>query len=162
MHVEIDVRTTTAKDTSVLAKLMGATEEPTSGVTDDRRHAISRGEQSSLGKLNAGCKLMTRAFKLKAGYMELMGSIPKPVCPRITYGSTKQLGDSENYLLSWQSQRQRRPYLEDQTKRALTRNPQKSLMSDDAGTETPPIVPGRRTVSLSVNSIHEGWSERHI
>ena len=48
LHVEIDVRTTTAKDTSVMAKLMDATEEPTSGVTDHRRiHATSRGEQCS-------------------------------------------------------------------------------------------------------------------
>ena len=41
---------------------------------------------SSLGKLNAGSKSMTRAFKLKAGYMELMGSIPRSE-------STKQLGE---------------------------------------------------------------------
>ena len=46
---KIDVRTTTAKDTtSVMAKLMGATEESTSGVTDHGRiHATSRGEQCS-------------------------------------------------------------------------------------------------------------------
>ena len=48
LHVEIDVWTTTAKDTSVMAKLMGAIEEPTSGVTDHRRiHASSRGGQCS-------------------------------------------------------------------------------------------------------------------
>ena len=34
LHVEIDVRTTTTKDTSVMAKLKGATEGPRSGVTD--------------------------------------------------------------------------------------------------------------------------------
>ena len=48
---------------------------------------------SSLVKLNAGSKLMTRAFKLKAGYMELMGSITKTVCPEVTSESTKQLGE---------------------------------------------------------------------
>ena len=38
LYVEINVRTTTAKDTtSVMAKLMSATEGPTSGVTDHRR-----------------------------------------------------------------------------------------------------------------------------
>ena len=49
LHVEIDVRTTTAEDTmSAMAKLMGTTEESTSGVTDHRRiHATSRGGQYS-------------------------------------------------------------------------------------------------------------------
>ena len=36
---------------------------------------------------------MTRAFKLKADYMEFMSSIPRTVCPQITSESTKQLGD---------------------------------------------------------------------
>ena len=46
LHVEIDVRTSTAEDTmSTMAKLMGTAEESTSGVTDHRRvHATSRGE----------------------------------------------------------------------------------------------------------------------
>ena len=47
LHVEIDVRTITAEDTmSAMAKLMGTTQESTSGVTDHRRiPATSRGEQ---------------------------------------------------------------------------------------------------------------------
>ena len=49
LHLEIDVRTTTAEDTmSAMAKLMNTTEESTSGVTEHRRiHATSRGEQYS-------------------------------------------------------------------------------------------------------------------
>ena len=46
LHVEIDVRTSTAEDTkSTMAKLMGTAEESTCGVTDHRRiHGTSRGE----------------------------------------------------------------------------------------------------------------------
>ena len=86
---------------------------------------------SSLVKPNAGSKLMTRAFKLKAGYMELMGSIPKTVCPQVTSESTKQLGEPSSESAS---QRRRPPYLAAQTKRALIRNPQKSLMTTQCPT----------------------------
>ena len=140
-----------------MAKLMGAT-----GVTDHRRiHAIveSNGLISSLGKLNAGSKLMTRAFKSKACHMELMGSIPKTVCPQITSGSTKQLGEPSAKPAPTPS------VLGGPNEESVDQEPAEivddNAASDDAGTETPPVVPGRRTVSLSANPIHEGWSERH-
>ena len=46
LHVEIDVRTSTAEDTMpIMANLMGTAEESTSSVTDHRRiHATRRGE----------------------------------------------------------------------------------------------------------------------
>ena len=49
LHVEIDVRSTTAEDTkSAMANLMGSIEESTSGVTDHKRtYATSHGEQYS-------------------------------------------------------------------------------------------------------------------
>ena len=75
LHVEIDVRTTTAEDTmSGMAKLMGTTEESTSGVTDHRRIHPTSVERnapiSSLSKPIARSKSTTRAFKEKAGYMK--------------------------------------------------------------------------------------------
>ena len=51
-----------------MAKLMGATEESTSGVTDHRRIHATSVERN--GKPIARSKSMTRAFKEKAGYMK--------------------------------------------------------------------------------------------
>ena len=106
---------------------------------------------SSLGKLKAGCKLMTRAFK-----------IPKTVCPQVTSESSKQLGEP--------SSESAKPaptpsVLGGPNEESVDLEPAEivddNAVSNDAGTETPPIVPGRRTVSLSANPIHKGWSERH-
>ena len=117
---------------------------------------------SSLGTLNPGCKFLTRAFKLKAGNMELMGSIPKTVCPQIASESAKQLGDP--------SSESAKPapvpsVLGGPNEESVDQEPAEivndNAVSNNAGTETPPIVPGKQTVSLSANPIHEGWSERH-
>ena len=105
LHVEIDVRTTTAEDTtSVMAKLMGAIEESTSGVTDHRRiHATSverNAPISSLGKLIARNKSMTRAFKEKAGYMKRGRRARSPKqCRQTTSESTRQLGEPNHLLI---------------------------------------------------------------
>ena len=66
LHVEIDVRTT--KDMSGMAKHMGATEEPTSGVTEHRRiHATSRGEQCShFLSREAECRMQVNDESLQA------------------------------------------------------------------------------------------------
>ena len=105
---------------------------------------------------------MTRAFKLKAGYMELMGSTPKTVCPQIMSASTKQLGEPS----SESAQPAPTPSaLGGPNEESVDQEPAEIVddhaVSDDAGTETPPIVPGRRTVILSASPKHEGCSERH-
>ena len=122
LHVEIDVRTTTAKDTtSVMAKLMVRLESRrlVSPIKDVPTQQVveSNALTSSLGKLNAGSKSMTRAFKLNSGYMELMGSIPRQ---RVDRQHPSQRSNSENHHLSQQSQHRRPPYLEDRTKRTLS------------------------------------------
>ena len=109
---------------------------------------------SSLGKLNAGCKLMTRAFELKAGYMELMGSILKTVFPQVTSESTKQLGEPP----SESAKPAPTPFvLGGPNEESVDQEPAEivddNAVSNDADTETPPI---RRIVSLSANPIHEG------
>ena len=53
LHVEIDVRTTTAKDTtSVMANLMGATEGPTSGVQAECRLQVNDESLQGKGRLH--------------------------------------------------------------------------------------------------------------
>ena len=98
LHVEIDVRTTTAKDTtSVMAKLMGATEESTSGVTDHGRiHATSRGEQCShFLSWQAECRKQVNDESLQVeGWLHgVDGFDPQTTCRQTTSESTKQLGE---------------------------------------------------------------------
>ena len=84
------------------------------------------------------------------------------VCPQITVECTKQLGEPPSEsgkpaptpsVLGGPNE----PSVDQEPAEIVDDN----AVSNNAGTETPPIVPGRRTVSLSANPMHEGWSERH-
>ena len=84
-----------------MAKLMGTTEESTSGVTDHRRiHATSverNAPISSLGKPIARSKSMTRAFKERAGYRREVDELDPEQC--VERQRPSQRKNSENHLL---------------------------------------------------------------
>ena len=99
LHVEIDVRTTTAEDTmSAMAKLMGTTEELTSGVTDHRRiHATIRGERYSdflFGQADCQMQVEDESLQGEGSIHEGVGELdPQTVCRQTVSESTKQLGE---------------------------------------------------------------------
>ena len=167
LHVEIDVRTTTAKDTtSVMAKLMDATEGPTSDVTDHRRiHATSRGEQCShFLSWQAECRKQVNDESLQVeGWLHgVDGFDPQTTCRQTTSESTKQLGEPPSESTKPAPMPS---VLGGPNEESVDHEPAEivddNAASNDAGTETPPIVPGRRTVGLSANPTHEGWRKRH-
>ena len=86
--------------------------------------------------------------------MELVGSIPKTVCPQMTSESTKQLGEPP----SESAKPARTPSVLDHEPAEIVGD---NAVSNDAGTETPPIVLGRRTVSLSAIRCMKDGVKRH-
>ena len=82
---------------SSMAKLMGTTEESTSGVTDHRRiHATSverNAPISSLGKPIARSKSMTRAFKENSGYRREVDELDPETVSKDSVRVTKELAE---------------------------------------------------------------------
>ena len=139
------MRTTTAKDTSILAKLMGATERPTSGVTDHRRvHATSRGKQCShFLSWEAECRMQVNDESLQVeGSLHGVDGFGPPIMSE----STKQLGEPSSETAK---SAPTPSVLGGPKEESVDQEPAEivddNAVSDDAGTETPPIDLGRRT-----------------